>query len=110
MNSKYNPHFCEQAKDLYITGFTDEQVARHFNVNRCTIYSWRHTYPEFDEAVKYGKYMADAKVVGALFKLATGWTEIKEVIVMVDKKSQIERINVEHPPQKEAIKLWLQTR
>src|SRR5579872_5341775 len=104
MNSKFKPQFSEEAKGLYITGFTDAEVARHFNVNRCTIYSWRHEYPEFDEAVKFGKYMADSQVVGALFKLATGWTEIKETIVMVKGKPKIEKLNVEHPPQKEAIK------
>src|ERR1700722_1599584 len=107
---KFNYHFCEQAKDLYTTGYTDADVARHFSINRATLYKWRKRYPEFDEAVRYGKYGADAEVVNSLFKLATGFSQMEEKLVMVHGEPKIELLRVYYPPNKEAIRLWLQMR
>ena len=62
--SKYSGVFANQAfivcRDM---GATNEQLAELFNVSTITIHNWKHTYPEFINAVKEGRYAFDTKKV-----------------------------------------------
>jgi hypothetical protein len=60
------------AEVLYELGATNKDVARAFQINEDTIYTWLQTRPDFSETQK-GKDAADAEVVRSLYRRAKGY-------------------------------------
>ncbi|MGY4396161.1 transcriptional regulator with XRE-family HTH domain [Sphingomonas sp. UYAg733] len=73
--STFKPAYVRQAKELYAQGLTDRELAAVFGVSRTTIFRWRAAYPEFAEATKLGKEVADDRVERALYERAIGYEE-----------------------------------
>jgi hypothetical protein len=73
--STFKPAYIRQAKELYAQGLTDRELAAVFGVCRMTIFRWRAAYPEFAEATKLGKSVADDRVERALYERAIGYEE-----------------------------------
>ncbi len=73
--STFKPAYVRQAKELYAQGLTDRELAEAFGVSRSTIFRWRAAYPEFAEATKLGKEVADDRVERALYERAIGYEE-----------------------------------
>ncbi|MES2057745.1 MAG: helix-turn-helix domain-containing protein [Pseudomonadota bacterium] len=73
--STFKPAYVRQARDLYAQGLTDRELAAAFGVSRTTIFRWRAAYPEFAEATKLGKEVADDRVERALYERAIGYEE-----------------------------------
>ncbi|MGY4399015.1 transcriptional regulator with XRE-family HTH domain [Sphingomonas sp. UYAg733] len=73
--STFKPVYVRQAKELYAEGLTDRELAAVFGVSRTTIFRWRAAYPEFAEATKLGKEVADDRVERALYERAIGYEE-----------------------------------
>lgn len=71
--SSFNPAYCEQVEKLCKLGATDEQIAEFFDVAVATIYNWKNKHPEFVEAIKNGKVIADMQVSNSLFRRAVGY-------------------------------------
>ena len=69
----YNPTYSDLARDYCLVGATNEVLADYFGVSRRTIQNWIATHPDFADAVRKGRIVADAKVVRALFERATGF-------------------------------------
>lgn len=61
-------------------GLTDEQIMKNMGIqSKSTFYGYKKDYPNFSNALKKGKEVADYEVENALFKRAIGYTkEIKE--------------------------------
>lgn len=57
-----------------LSGLTNEQIADNMGVNVSTIYEWCNKYPEFANALKRAKSIADEEVENALYKRALGYT------------------------------------
>ena len=73
--TKYKEEFAKQAyKICLLKNATDKELAEIFDVEESTIYLWKINYPEFSEALKEGKEIADAQVAKKLYDKATGWT------------------------------------
>ena len=74
--TKYKPEHIQVAEDLCRKeGYTDKQLAAHFKVAECTLYSWKKEYPEFSEVIRRGKDDFDNRVVeSSLLKRAVGYT------------------------------------
>lgn len=108
--SKYQPQFPLQALKLCRLGATDPELANFFEVAISTISKWKLDYPEFSEALKKGKTLADAEVADKLFKRATGYSHkaIKMFTHMgeIVSKEYIER----YPPDTTACIFWLKNR
>lgn len=51
-------------------GLNDEQIAEKIGIGKTAFYEWKNKYPEFAEALKEGKEVADFKVENALYKAA----------------------------------------
>jgi hypothetical protein len=64
----FRTEFVDQAKQLCQLGATDVEVARFFKVHPCTIYEWRATIPEFSEALRTGKSLADERMKRSLYQ------------------------------------------
>jgi transposase len=73
--TKYKEEYAKQAYKLCLLGLNDDELAEYFEVSTSTISNWKIDYPEFLEALKGGKVIADAKVAQSLYKRATGFTK-----------------------------------
>lgn len=71
--STYKSSYVEQARKIAQLGATDEEVAEFFDVCARTIYRWKHTHPEFAEALTVGKDVADQRVISSLYQRACGY-------------------------------------
>lgn len=70
----YKKEYAEQARKLCEMGFTDQMLARFFEVEERTIQRWRCAQPEFKSALKVGKAEADDIVERSTFIAINGHT------------------------------------
>ena len=69
---QYKPEFAKQVMNYCLLGATNKELGRVFGVDERTINRWLVTKPEFCQAVKDGRELADANVARALYLKATG--------------------------------------
>jgi hypothetical protein len=106
----YNPAYCEFAPDYCLVGATNEVLADYFGVTRRTIPNWIATHPDFADAVRKGRIVADAKVVHALFERATGFSgKVTRTTRYRGEKHTI-TTTVSYPPDTQACMFWLRNR
>ena len=72
--SHYKPEFAEQAFELCLAGATNRDLAETFEVGHSTIDNWLHKHPEFAQAVRRGRGLADGKVAHGLYARAIGYS------------------------------------
>ena len=122
--SKYKEEYNEQAYKLCLLGATDAKLADFFDIAESTLYEWKLEYPEFSEALKKGKVIADATIAEGLYNRAKGAViNVQQAIKLKDsqfnsegrKISEEERIEVvdliqEVPPDTAAGIFWLKNR
>lgn len=108
---KYSPETTAVwALKLCRLGATDAQLADAFEVAESTLNRWKHDYPEFREALKKGKALADAEVADALFRRATGYSH-PAVKIFNDQGAPLVVDYTEHyPPDTAAGIFWLKNR
>jgi hypothetical protein len=68
----YRPEYAEMARNACAIGATNATLAERFGVSRTTIDNWIARIPDFSNAVKRGREIADAAVVSALYARAKG--------------------------------------
>jgi transcriptional regulator with XRE-family HTH domain len=108
--SAFRPEFVDQARKLAELGATDEEVAEFFEVERRTIYRWKHSKPEFAAALKTGKEAADDRVEHSLYRRALGYSH-EAVKISISDGQEIITPYVEHyPPDTTACIFWLKNR
>lgn len=91
-------------------GATDEELAEAFGKSVSTISAWKLKFPEFQAAIKRGKFEPDMTVVGALFRKATGYREkITKVIGKGDNQRVVE-VDLVVEPDVTACIFWLKNR
>lgn len=106
----YKPEFAKQAEKLCSLGATDIEVADFFGVNVATVYRWKHSQPEFCEALKAGKDVLDDRVERSLYHRAVGYSFESEKIFhfqgMITRAPVVEHV----PPDPGAAMSWLKNR
>lgn len=98
-------------------GLSNEQIAKNIGISTATVYEWQNKYPEFAEAIKRSKEVADIEVENALFKRAIGYsyTEVTKELVL-DKETGERNLVVtktvkkDVPPDVGAQCFWLKNR
>lgn len=92
-------------------GLSDKEIAQVFGIQYPLFKKWKRHYPSFRDALDKGRLRADAEVVAALFKRATGRFKIPETKI-IKYKDDYETLTVynRYPPDTEAIKYWLNNR
>lgn len=121
--SAYQPEFADQARKLCLLGATDDEIADFLGVNVRSVYRWKKSQPEFCQALKDGKVVADTDVASRLNERARGFeydeaVPIKVKTVLYDggkRVSEIERVEVVMvhrvvPPDTTACIFWLKNR
>jgi hypothetical protein len=66
----YRPEFAKQVTNYCLLGATNEELGRVFGVDERTINRWLVTKPEFCQAAKDGREVADANVANSLYRKA----------------------------------------
>lgn len=111
--STYNPAYAGLAERMCRhLGATDADLAKVMGTSVETINLWKRTHPEFAEALKNGKDIADLQVMESLYRNAIGYS-YKAQKVVLDKETGIPRV-VEYkeylPGQTVAQIFWLKNR
>jgi hypothetical protein len=110
--SKYKPEFAEQVTNYCLLGASNQELGRLFGVDERTINRWLVTKPEFCQAIKKGRDIADANVSKALYRRAIGWTQ-PAVKIVADAKTGAEHVvhyEEQFPPDTAAAFIWLKNR
>ena len=109
--SKYKgDETCCIAYKLALLGLIDIKIAEYLEVNQDTIYEWKKKYPEFSEALKKGKIIADGEVVESLYRRATGYDYFEEKDVKDGNTYDIVSLKKHSPPDVGACMAWLKNR
>lgn len=64
--TKFKKEYIEQVYNLCLLGKTNEEISEIFEVSTVTLHAWMNQHPEFLNALKRGKGIADCEVVNAL--------------------------------------------
>ena len=104
--TKYKEEYAEQAYNYCLLGAIDVQLASFFSVDISTIHQWKHDHPDFSDAIKKGKEIADLQVTESLKKRASGMKLKKQVV----KDGGIVEIEDEIAPDTAAAIFWLKNR
>jgi hypothetical protein len=106
----YKPEYAEQAQKLCQLGATDVELADFFEVAVRTIANWQTRHPEFLQALKAGKDVADERVERSLYHKAIGYT-FDAVKIFNHQGAALEVPYREHvPPDTTAAIFWLKNR
>lgn len=108
--SKYKPEYAEQARKICALGAIDADLADFFKVNRDTVNQWRLTFPEFAEALKLGKEVADERVKRSLYHKAVGYSHDAVKILIVNGKVRKIPYIEQFAPDTTACIFWLKNR
>lgn len=107
---KYDPALNKQVTKLCRLGATDPEIADFLEVDPSTVSKWKHDFPEFSEAIKKGKVLADAEVATKLFKRATGYSHEDVDIKMYEGQIIQTPLRKHYPPDTAAAIFWLKNR
>lgn len=113
--TKFTDEMLKQVTKLCLLGATDKQIADFFEVAESTIYEWKNKIPEFSEAIKKGKIIADTEVAHGLYSRAIGaeWTEQQAFKVKTglnQEKVEVVDVRKAAPPDTAAAYIWLKNR
>lgn len=113
--TEYDDGKVEQAAKLCALGATDDEMADFFGIHRATLYRWKLEYPEFCDAIKTAKEVADERVERSLYQKATGYdiTEEQAVKLKVEQhKEEVEVVEVRKhvPADTTAAIFWMKNR
>jgi transposase-like protein len=106
----YRPEYAELVRKLALLGWTDQDIAKHLGVSRTTLFSWRKTHTELDEALSRAKDIADAEVLNALYQSAIGIETVEERLVKKGDTQVVVKLKTKHPPNTMAAMYWLNNR
>lgn len=113
--TKYDPANNEMVEKLCKLGVTDAEMADFLKVDVATVHRWKKDHPEFCDALKRGKTLADAEIGQRLYQRAMGFEHDSEEIKVVGVGggvSTIERVSVRkiYPPDATSLIFWLKNR
>ena len=108
----YEPQYAAIAKKACEVGSTDEEIADLFDVSVRTLYRWKNDYPEFCQALKAGKELADARVERSLYQRAVGYrAEAVKIFMPAGREEPVYAPYVENvAPDTTAAIFWLKNR
>jgi hypothetical protein len=106
----YKTEYAEIARNCCAFGATNETLAEQFAVSRRTVDRWIAGIPDFRDAVREGREIADGKVVSALFARATGMEQKMTRVFCHNGQPVTVNYSVDLPPDVRACMFWLRNR
>lgn len=71
--TKYDPSFCDRAREFASAGMVDTEIAQALSIGRSTLDKYKLEYPEFKAAITEGKQRPNQLVASAVFRNAFGF-------------------------------------
>ena len=108
--TKYKRAYARLAYLACAGGASDKELSQILGVAKSTLNRWKHEQHEFSDSLREGKAIADAAVIKALYRLATGY-EYKEIQTTYNRHKeiiQVLEIRRTIPPNLKAIRFILQ--
>lgn len=108
--SKFDEALTEKIIGLAKEGKTDAEIAELIGVTERTFYLWKRSKPEFFQALKEGKSVADDLVVTALFRRAVGYSHKESKVVSTEGGAEVVEVIKHYPPDPVSAIYWLNNR
>lgn len=110
VDSKFKPEYCRIAKAMSRFGAIDSDLAEEFKVSVRTIQYWKVKHPTFAAALRQSKKIANKRVRRSLYERATGYDHEETKVFCNDGRIITKTVTKHHPPEVNAIKMWLYNR
>jgi hypothetical protein len=107
---RYRPEFARQAHKLCLLGATDAEIVDFFEIDGQTFDRWNKRHPEFREALRTGKALADGNVALSLHQRAIGYERKVQKVFMHEGQPITVEITEHVLPDVEACVHWLANR
>jgi len=104
----YKPEYADLAYKYALLGATNERMAQFFDVALRTFMYWQAHYPEFKDAIRRGREMADAEIAHSLYQRAKGYRYTEEYYSR--KQEATVTVTKELPADPNAAAMWLRKR
>ncbi len=108
--SPFQQEFAEQAYKLCLAGATNDDLAEAFDVTRRTVDRWLQAHPDFADAVRSGRLVADGEVAHNLYRRAIGYTYESSKVLLTEGVPVSVPQTVHRPPDVRACIFWLRNR
>lgn len=108
--TKFTPEMLREVTNYCLLGYTDEELAKHFNITVSTLNLWKSKYPLFSASIRAGKHQADAEVVASLRQRALGYSHPDVHISSYEGDITVTPIIKHYPPDTKAATFWLTNR
>ncbi len=108
--TKFTDEVTENAFALADAGKTDVEIADILGISVATVYRWKIAHPEFCEALKAGKAVADSRVTVSLYQRACGYSHPDVHISNFQGEITVTPIIKYFPPDTTACIFWLKNR
>lgn len=107
---QYKDEFVDQARKLCEIGVTDAELANFFGIDVRSIYRWKNDHPDFCQALKAGKDVADDRVERSLYHRAVGYEHPDVHASSYQGSVTLTPIIKHYPPDTVAGIFWLKNR
>lgn len=108
--STYRAIYAEQVQAFCLLGADDAKLCELFEINESTLTRWKQRHPEFRQAIKEGKEVADANVASALYMRAVGYSHPDIHVSNFQGSITVTPITKHYPPETAAGIFWLKNR
>ena len=108
--SLYLERYAEEGRKLCLTGWIDQQLADFWGVAPRTIDLWKNAHPEFADALRRGKALADANVADALYHRAIGYEHKAMKLFQYEGQVVKSTYTERYAPDTQAAFIWLKNR
>lgn len=108
--SKYKDIDLKKVRYLAEKGFTHQDFADYFGVNKDTITEWVNKHEEFSVSLKEGKAICDSRVERSLFERACGYSHPDTHITNYKGDIIATPITKHYPPDPTSMIFWLKNR
>ena len=108
--SLYRDEYPAQALKLCRLGATNPELADFFKVAVSTLSKWLAEIPEFSDALKEGREIANANVANRLYERAMGYSHPEDKIFNNNGEALIVPTTKHYPPDTTAAIFWLKNR
>lgn len=103
----YGPDKVKEGHEMALLGLTDKELAKIWGISPETIARWKIDHPEFREAVRTGRTVADGRVAASLYRRAVGFWVTENRVNATGGKVHITPVKKYIPGDVEAIKFML---
>jgi len=108
--SKWDEDKVRMVYELSLLGLTDAVMAKVMDISPEVFAGWKVKHPEFKDALKKGKMIADAKVAHAWYQRCTGYDYEEEHFSTYRGVPTVTKIQRHIPPDWAACARWLENR